>query len=197
MYPPGFAVYITFGITKSNLYAIRNMTLTDILIIAATVLSPLIAVQVTRYLQDRNERRNQQLRVFKVLMATRPYFLSQGHVEALNSIDLEFAGNSEGEKLVRESWQAYLDHLGSTNLDDRTWIDKRIDLLIDLLHSMAKCLGYDFNKTQIKNASYSPKIHGIIEAEQESVRRLTLEVLEGKRPIPMHVVNLPPSAGAE
>jgi len=173
------------------------MTLTDILMIATTGLSPLIAVQVTRYLQDRNERRNQQLRVFKVLMATRPYFLSQGHVEALNSIDLEFAGNSEGEKLVRESWQAYLDHLGSTNLDDRSWIDKRIDLFIDLLHSMAKCLGYDFNKTQIKNASYSPKIHGIIEAEQESVRRLTLEVLEGKRPIPMHVVNLPPSAGAE
>jgi hypothetical protein len=173
------------------------MTLTDILMIAATAISPLIAVQVTRYLQDRKERRSQQLRVFKVLMATRAYSLSPGHVEALNSIDLEFAGSSAGEKLVLESWQAYLDHLGSTNPDDRAWSDKRIDLQIDLLHSMAKCLGYDFNKTQIKNASYSPKMHGRIEAEQESLRRLTLEVLEGKRPISMHVVNLPSSAGAE
>ena len=168
------------------------MNLTDILMIAATAISPLIAVQVTKYLQDRNERRNQQLRVFKVLMATRAYSLSPGHVEALNSIDLEFAGGRKEEKAVREAWQAYLDHLGNGGQEDQAWNIKRVDLQVELLHTMAKCLGYDFNKTQIKNASYSPVMHGRIESEQERIRKLMLEVLAGTRTIQMHLTNLPP-----
>lgn len=167
------------------------MSLTDILMIAATALSPLIAVQVTRFLGDQNEDRARKLKVFKTLMATRAYTVSPGHVEALNSIDLEFAGNSKTEKAVRAAWQAYLDHLGSNSLDGQVWVDKSLDLLIDLLHSMAICTGYEFNKTQIKNASYSPKLHGRIESEQERVRELILELLEGKRTLPMQVTNWP------
>jgi len=79
------------------------MSLTDILMIAATAISPLIAVQVTRFLADQNDDRARKLKVFKTLMATRAYSLSPGHVEALNSIDLEFAGGSKGEKQVREA----------------------------------------------------------------------------------------------
>lgn len=167
------------------------MSLTDILMIAATALSPLIAVQVTRFLDDRNEDRGRKLKVFKTLMATRAYSLSPGHVEALNSIDLEFAGSSKGEKEVREAWQAYLDHLGSKVLEGQAWGDKKVDLLTNLLHAMAQCLGYEFNKTQIKNASYSPVLHGRIESEQERIRAMTLELLEGKRSLPMQVTSLP------
>jgi len=57
---------------------------------------------------------------------------------------------------------------------------------------MGKSLGYEFNKTQIKNGTYSPMVHGRIESEQERLRQLTLELLEGKRAMPMHVTNLPP-----
>lgn len=167
------------------------MSLTDILMIAATAISPLIAVQVTRFLADQNEDRARKLKVFKTLMATRAYSLSPGHVEALNSIDLEFAGGSKGEKQVREAWQAYLDHLGSKLLEGQAWVDKRVDLLTELLHAMAQCLGYAFNKTQIKNASYSPVLHERIESEHDRVRVLILELLEGKRPLPMQVTNLP------
>ncbi len=163
------------------------MSLTDILMIAATALSPLIAVQVTRFLSDQNEDRARKLKVFKTLMATRAYAMSPGHVEALNSIDLEFAGNSKAEKAVREAWQAYLDHLDSNILEGQAWVDKSVDLL----YAMAQSLGYEFNKTQIKNASYSPKLHGRIESEQERVRVLTLELLEGKRTLPIEVKNLP------
>ena len=179
------------------------MTLTDILIIAATALSPLIAVQVTRYLDDRNEERDRKLQVFKTLMATRAYNLSPAHVEALNRIDLEFSASKRAEKAVLDVWQQYLDHLGSKNLTGQAWNDKRVDLLVDLLHAMGKSLGYDFNKTQIKNATYSPTAHGRIENEQEQLRQFTLELLEGKRPLPMYVTNLrpvspqqPPTAGA-
>lgn len=171
------------------------MTLTEILMVLSTAVSPLIAVQVTRYLDDRNEERGRKLQVFKTLMATRAYTLSIAHVEALNRIDLEFSLKRPLEKAVLDQWQQYLDHLGNQTLTGQAWADKRVDLLVELLFAMAKALGYEFNKTQIKNGTYSPTAHGRVESEQENVRQLTLELLEGKRSIPMHVTNLPSPKG--
>lgn len=119
------------------------MNLTDTLIILATALSPLIAVQVTRFLDDRNEERGRRLAVFKTLMATRAYNISPAHVEALNKIDLEFSPDKSGEKAVLELWQQYLDHLGDTAYDPANWNSRRVELLVDLLHAMGQCLNYD------------------------------------------------------
>jgi hypothetical protein len=167
------------------------VSLTDALMIIATAVSPLIAVQVTRYLDDRNEVQGRKLRVFKTLMATRAYTLAPSHVEALNRIDLEFSAKRPTEKAVLDIWQQYLDHLGDKSMESSAWGRKRVDLLVDLLHAMGKTLDYDFNKTQIKNGTYSPIAHGRIETEQELMRQLTLELLQGKRVLPMHVTNLP------
>ncbi len=98
-----------------------------------------------------------------------------------NSIDLEFAGGGPKEKAVRDAWQTYLDHLGSKTLEGQGWADKRVDLQVELLYAMGRCLKYDFNKTQIKNAAYSPVMHGRVESEQEQLRTMVLELLEGKR----------------
>jgi hypothetical protein len=68
---------------------------------------------------------------------------------------------------------------------------KRVDLLVELLYAMGQCLDYDFDKTQIKNGTYSPVAHGRIEDEQQAIRAQTLELLEGKRVIPMYVTNFP------
>lgn len=167
------------------------MTLTEVLMVLATAVSPLIAVQVTRYLDDRNEERGRKLQVFKTLMATRAQNISPIHVEALNRIDLEFSAKRKQEKPVVEIWQQYLDHLGNEAMDATAWNQRRVDLLVDLLYAMGQSLAYDFSKTQIKNGIYSPAAHGRIETEQERVRQLTLELLEGKRPLPMWVANLP------
>ncbi len=167
------------------------MSTTDILMILASVASPLIAVQVTRYRDDRNEMRGRKLQVFKTLMATRAQTLSPAHVEALNRIDLEFSAKRKKEKAVIDVWQQYLDHLGNKALEAPVWQSKRVDLLVDLMHAMASALGYDFNKIQIKNGTYSPIAHGQMEEEQEAFRRMILELLEGKRVLPMFVTNLP------
>ena len=169
------------------------MNLTDILMVLATAFSPLIAVQVTRYLDDRNEERDRKLKVFKTLMATRAYSLSPGHVEALNTIDLEFSPKRRAEKAVLDIWQQYLDHLGNKGMEANAWATRRVDLLVDMLHAMGIALGYDFNKTQIKNGTYSPGAHGRIETEQGKIREMTVELLEGKRSLPMHVTNMPSS----
>ena len=167
------------------------MSLTDILMITATALSPLIAVQVTRYLDDRNEERGRKLQIFKILMATRAYTLSPSHVEALNRIDLEFSSKRKQEKAVLDIWLQYLDHLGNKTMQPDAWADKRIDLLVDLLHAMGHALDYDFNKIQIKNGTYAPIAHGRIEEEQEKIRQSAIELLEGKRALSMHVTNFP------
>ena len=72
------------------------MTIADWLMITAVFLGPIVAVQLTRYLDDKKEIRARKLDIFKTLMATRAYTSSWSHAEALNRIDLEF------DKIIRK-----------------------------------------------------------------------------------------------
>ena len=167
--------------------------MTDWLTILAILLGPIIAVQLTRYLDNKKEERERKLSVFKTLMATRAYTISWDHVVALNRIDLEFDKKNSKEKAVIDSWKAYLDLLGDKSLSPEQWGVRRIDLLIELLHTMAQVLDYDFDKTHIKNSSYSPMAHGTIEEEQRLLRVGLLEVLAGQRSIPITLSNPAPA----
>jgi hypothetical protein len=174
------------------------MTISDGLMIAATALSPLIAVQVSQYLAGRGEVRARKLEIFKVLMATRAQSISAAHVEALNRIDLEFSASSKKEKAVLDAWAQYLDHLGNTGLTPEAWGVRRVDLLVEVLYAMGLALGYGFNRTQIKNGIYAPVGHNRLETEQEQVRERVLEVLNGTRSLPMHITGVAsPAAGSE
>lgn len=166
------------------------MTTTDVLLVLATALSPLIAVQVSKYIERKAESRNRKMNIFRVLMATRAYNLAFGHVEALNSIELEFSTKNRKEKTVIDAWQAYLDHLGRKDMEGGEWVRKRVDLMGDMLHAMASCLGYDFSKTQIKNGVYSPTAHGKLDQDTDKLRELAIEFLEGKRMVPVGVMSL-------
>lgn len=167
------------------------MTISDAVMILAVLAGPVIAVQLTRYLDNKKEIRERKLQVFKTLMATRSYNVSWDHVMALNRIDLEFDAKNKKEKAVIESWKAYLDHLGDKAFPSDQWGVKRIDLFVELLHQIAKVLDFDFDKTHIKNSSYSPTAHGTIEEQQHAMRQGLVELLEGRRVIPMLVTNMP------
>lgn len=167
------------------------MTIADGLIILATLSGPIIAVQVTRYLDDKREERGRKLAIFKTLMATRAYTVSNAHVEALNRIDLEFSSKIESERDVISKWKEYLDLLGDKSISPDQWGVRRIDLLVELLSAMGKSLGYKFDKVHIKNATYSPLAHGKLEEEQQAIRAKTIEILEGTRSLSIKVQNLP------
>jgi hypothetical protein len=92
------------------------MTVADWLMILAVLLGPIIAVRLTRHLDNRKEIRERKLWIFKTLMATRASTLSPHHVEALNRIDLEFSPKNKKEKPVLEAWKAYLDLLGDSGI---------------------------------------------------------------------------------
>ncbi|MFN0118200.1 MAG: DUF6680 family protein [Elusimicrobiota bacterium] len=165
------------------------MTIADWVMVVAVLTGPLIAVQLTRYLDRKREIRERKLSIFQTLMATRSYTITWAHVEALNRIDLEFDKNEKKERAVLDSWKEYLDHLGQTQIPVEQWAIKRIDLLVEMLHRMATVLDYDFDKTHIKNSSYSPMAHGAIEEEFRLLRQGAIEILQGKRSLPIHVAD--------
>lgn len=171
------------------------LDLKDWLVVIATLLSPVIAVQVSEFLGRRRQVRDEELRIFRTLMATRASTLDIAHVQALNTIDVVFSGKSAKQEAVRRQWKQYLDHLNDKNYPREHWETRRKELLVELLDTMGQHLGFNFDKTHLKNQSYYPQGYGDLEIEQAALRRATFEVVSGKRPLPMWVSNLPPQQG--
>jgi hypothetical protein len=161
--------------------------------IAAIILGPIISLQLQTLLDKRRAAKTRKLAVFKTLMTYRATALSSQFVQALNLIDVEFTANSE--KPVRNAWKLLLDHfydLGQLTISGATIpqssLDKSATLTASLLLAMGKSLGYgDFDEVQIKKGAYYPMGLGNVEQEQHVLRRLLLEVLAGKRRIPVGV----------
>jgi hypothetical protein len=167
------------------------MTISDWIMILAVFLGPITAVQLTRFLDARTAAKQRKLDIFKTLMSTRQYTTNWEHVMTLNRIDLEFSSKNAKGKSVVEAWKAYLDLLNDKTMTPEQWGTKRLDLLVDLLHKMSIVLDYDFDKTHIKNSSYSPMAHGNIDTQQNAIRQGLLEVLEGKKTVQMEITNWP------
>jgi hypothetical protein len=170
------------------------MTIADVLMIMAVILGPILAVQVQKVIEKWRSGRERKIHIFKVLMATRGRPVSPNHVEALNLIDIEFSGNNKKEKSVRDAWKIYLNHLCEYPQDYQdqaykskvdAWISKSSDCLVDMLYTMAQTLGYDFDKVQLKKGAYTPQGFIDLEFEQSLARRGVLDVLYGKRGIPV------------
>jgi hypothetical protein len=111
------------------------MTVVNIL---AILLSPLVAVLVTVYLQNRREKRNQKLWIFNTLIATRHSPIIDENVRALNMIDVAFHDRPR----VRELWHEYLDMLGNEGLNNNLGWGQRQKKNLEMITEMAKHLGY-------------------------------------------------------
>lgn len=165
------------------------MQINDLLLIIAVLLGPVIAVQLTRFVDSKKEERDRKLQIFKTLMATRAYTTSPQHVEALNCIDLEFSAKLTKEQSVVNAWKEYLNLLGDQDMPREQWNIRRTDLFVDLLHCMAQILNYEFDKTHIRNSAYSPVAHSDIENQQTAIRMGIIDILKGEIAIPMYVTN--------
>ena len=118
-------------------------------------------------------------------MANRASRLSAAWVQALNGIETEFYG----DKNVTDTWHVVVDHLGSPESNDPAqvgrWNEELGDVLNDLLYEMGQSLGYDFDKVTLKRNAYCPKMWGEVELENHAVRKKFLELLDGKRKLPI------------
>lgn len=178
-----------------------TVTISDWLIIAATLLSPVIAIQVQKLIERTAERRNAQQDIFRVLMATRATRLDAAHVHALNRIDLDFgtAGRRQNarEREVINRWKLYADQLNATLPDKPTdaqaeaWVQRADDLFIELLFALSTALGYSFDKVQLRRAVYRPIAHGLIEGRQEAIQLGIAGLFTGETTLPMRVTEFP------
>jgi hypothetical protein len=154
--------------------------------VIAILLSPLFALQVSRRLDDRKERRQRKRWVFYTLMATRNARLSPEHVRALNSIDIEFTK----EKAVTRAWKAYLDHLNDTSQELGAWASRSDDLFVDLLYAMSESLKFDFDKTHLRRGIYSPRAHGEADEDAMVIRKALVAMAKGERGLPVDLSDI-------
>jgi hypothetical protein len=163
------------------------MTSNEIFQIGAVLLSPVIAIQVEKFIERRRQDKQRKIDIFKTLMASRGSILSFEHVAALNRIDLEFTNDNKYKKVI-DAWKEYFDHLNikfETDEQFAVWNAQSIELLSNLLFEMGNSLKYNFNKSLIKRNVYAPKGHVKIDNENNEIRRLLMEVLSGESPLLM------------
>lgn len=186
----------------------QNLTIADWLIIFATALSPLIAVQAQKFIESAKARGSAKKQIFHDLMGSRahPLRVHQTHVQALNMIDIEFHpqpwySRNKLDADVISAWKIYASHL-NTDFDEKNqaavvaWNAKGDDLFIELLFAMSRALGYDFDKVTLGRGVYYPRAHGIAEWRKETAERLLLQVLAGEQPLAMSIKDLPYNSDA-
>ncbi|HEV7486541.1 MAG TPA: DUF6680 family protein [Thermoanaerobaculia bacterium] len=158
------------------------------LTIAAILAGPMSVFLLQRWRESVREKRQRKSWVFRELMVTRGARLSQRHVDALNSIDLEF----HGEEAISETWHRYFDLFSqnprpTTEEDWADWNRKCDDALVRLLHAISHHLGYGFDEVTIRRNVYVPIAHGQLEDDLTAIRKGFVEVLSGTKRIPMDV----------
>lgn len=106
----------------------------QIINIIAVLLSPIIAVLVTLYLQNRSEKLKNKMQIFNILIRSRHQVITEDMVSAYNMIDVVFFNDTK----VRKLWREYYELLGNNAVNYQNKEDKRLELI----HEMAKVLGY-------------------------------------------------------
>lgn len=116
-------------------------------------------------------------------------------------IDLAFNGGrsrkrGKTETDVLDAWREYLDHLNTpyNEANVARWVEKKQELLVLLLSSMAADLDLRYDRVLLRNGAYMPKGHSDLENEQYLLRQLALKVLSGEQPLRMNVTDFPFSA---
>ena len=154
--------------------------------IIAIASSPLIALEVQKRLDARRIRSERKLELFRRLMTSRATDLAPIHVEALNAIEIEFYATSGPDKKVLDTWRVYINHVSSRMGEGDAlvrWVDKRRELLIDLIYEMGQNLGYDIDKVTLSNNVYCPNLHREVETELHALRKAALKVFSGETPV--------------
>lgn len=177
------------------------MELKDWIMTVAVIAGPILAVQAQKIVEAIRGKKQRRLNLFHTLMSTRATRLSQDHVSALNMIDIEFYGRrlfgiriqTKSEKKVTNSWKTYNDQLSSIYTPETfsVWNDRVFELFTAMLYSMSQALGYDFDEVQLKRDCYRPKGHGDIEEQQYLVRTGVVDLLTGKKSLPVQITNIP------
>jgi hypothetical protein len=155
--------------------------------IAAIIFGPIAAVRITVRSEMSREKLRRKYETFHALMRTRRVTLSLEHVTALNVIQTEF---HDDEKVVA-AYKKYIENLAVPLADGAKeeavsrFVAARDDAFIELMYEIGRHLGFNLDRRELAKYSYAPQGWVNIEAEQNAIRALALELLLGKRPLPV------------
>jgi hypothetical protein len=142
------------------------------------------------------EKLRRKYQIFHALMRTRRATLSPEHVAALNVIQTEFHDDDK----VTAAYKKYIDNLGvglHSGLKEeviKRIVDDRDDAFNDMMFEIGKHLGFSLDRRELAKYSYAPQGWVTAEAEQNALRQLAVELLQGKRPLPISPFQPSPSA---
>ena len=162
-------------------------TLVLIVTLFAIYIGPIRAVKKTRDDDVSREKTRRQIEIFSNLMKTRRVTLDPLHVMSLNMIEVEFHGNEP----IKIAYRAYIENLMRQipeSQDDSVqsaFRRDRDDVFFNLLHAIGQHLNFSFDKRDLEKFSYVPQGWHNIEFEQQNFRRLAVELLLGRRALPV------------
>ncbi len=139
--------------------------------IVAILLSPVIAVLVTVFLQARKDSKQRRLWIFNSLIATRHSPMTDENVRALNMIDVVFYNSSR----VRKLWHEYYDMLSNEGLNNPTGWAQRQAKNLEMITEMADVVGYGRAITALDvNRVYYPTALGV---QSQTAHEISAELL--------------------
>lgn len=124
----------------------------NIINLIALIVVPILAVIIGQKLQDRAQKRNDKIQIFKILMTSRIYGWTTESVQAMNLIEIVFADDDT----VCKQWKVYYDKLCVENPTE-TELQKIKKEDEKLLETMAKSLGYKNITLATIQSPYIPK----------------------------------------
>ena len=164
----------------------------DWAVVFATLVGPILAVLITRWRDRVTTKKDRQLYIFRVLMATRRQKINLEHVQALNLIEIDFYNCTP----IQTAWRAYLDHLSTPDpgrplsQDEFLARDKtQQDLLTKLLSEMAKYLGFsNIDQIDIRNGGYAPDGWRFRDQQAGRAQDYLIAMSEGRATLPVRLV---------
>lgn len=168
--------------------------------ILAIIIGPILAVIVTRYIDNWRAKKERRMVIFRDLMRTRASKLDAAHVGALNLIDVEFHGDAD----VINAYRRYLEHLRTPTPPahaQMAFFRDREDRFLELLHAIGGRLQYRLDKLELGQLGYAPDVWADTQIVQIRNAHYLCEVFQGLRPLPIvyHTAGLgafpPPPSG--
>lgn len=146
----------------------------EIINIVALILVPILAVVVGQKLQERAQKRNDKMQIFKILMTSRIFGWTNESVQAMNLIDVVFAD----DKAVRKQWKTCFDRMCVENPTDTDLSKIKVERE-KLLEAMAKSLGYkDIITWESIQNPYIPKGMTELMAQQQANQNNQFFIME-------------------
>lgn len=154
----------------------------------AILVGPIVAVLITRWMDDRSKTYARRYDVFRDLMRTRAAKLSPAHVDALNLVEIEFHRFPN----VKLAWQRYMENLfAGTPVDaneQSNFFVRREQLFIKLIQEVANTVGLrSVDITDVMTNNYYPIGWQTEQQEQQQVRQLLIQTLAGTKPLTVKI----------